>query len=258
MQNRLLIILCRKMRCFLACILLFLSFCGLVQAAEKPPDSIYGTYSRSQQFCFVANNEAGMECGGYGNDIIEVKPAENDKVSVSIDLIFFNGHTCGFQGEGTWQSNMLVISNGGCIIKLRFRDNTIMTKATEECRMYCGARGSLNGHKLYKLKGLKGEEPPKPIIEALGEPLNTLWDANMELNKIYKQLFNSLDKEKQTTLRNEQRKWIAERDKKCESALPKSGTEEWLRYVASDETRAKCVLDATQKQSTRLLQNSWQ
>jgi hypothetical protein len=240
---------------FLYSVLLVLSFCDVMYAAEKVPESIYGTYTMSKEICFVANNKTGMECEGYGNDVIEIKPTKRGAVSVSIDLIFFNGHTCGFEGKGSWKNNMLVVPAKDCTVYLRFRDNAVMTRTNDECvtAMYCGARGSLGGTKLYKRKGLKGEEPPKPTIEALGEPLNTLWDANTELNHSYKRLSDGLDKTKQIMLRNDQRKWIIARDRQCKSALPKSGSEEWLRYVAEDEKRAQCVLDATRKRTKELL-----
>ena len=235
--------------CILFPLLLFVSAYG----AEKPPESIYGTYTRSVEACFVASTDTGSECEGYVNNVIEIKPSRKGTVKASIELFFFNGHTCSFEGKGVWGGKRLVLHGDDCNVFLRFRDNAVMTQAEERCYMsHCGVRGSLGGAKLYKRKGLKGEEPAKPIIEAIGEPLNTLWDANDELNRTYKGVFNGLNGAERTTLRNEQLRWISGRDRKCESALPKSGKEEWLRYVAADETRAQCVLDFTVKRTTEL------
>jgi Lysozyme inhibitor LprI len=230
----------------------FFILCGIVHAAEKPPDSILGTYSASHEACFVARNDEGMECEGFVNDVIAIKPGAKGAVSVSIYLLFFNGHECNFGGKGTWRNNLLVARDEDCTVMLRFRDNAVMTMAGEECRMLCGARGSLDGAKLYKLKGLKGEEPPKPVIEVLNETLNALWDENDELNRTYRRAYNSRDKAQQMELRDEQRKWIAARDKQCRSALPKSGTEEWLRHVADNDDMARCVLEATRKRTKEL------
>lgn len=73
-----------------------------------------------------------------------------------------------------------------------------------------------------------------------------LQESDAILNQAYQMLADSLTKADKQKLRKEQRAWILERNAKCGSSFSGKSMDDWLRYVASDEKRASCVLEATQ------------
>ncbi len=79
-----------------------------------------------------------------------------------------------------------------------------------------------------------------------------LREANEDLNKIYKDLLNSLDKANRKRLIDEQRKWLKERDKKCDLHDDNRTMDDWLKAVASDEQQANCVTNETKNRTMQL------
>lgn len=101
------------------------------------------------------------------------------------------------------------------------------------------------------------DELLKIIREAQAKPsvasvIVKLRGADADLNKAYKVQTEALSKKGREQLRKEQRGWIEKRDAQCQSSLPKSGMEEWLRFVVADEKRAQCVLEITKKRTAEL------
>jgi hypothetical protein len=85
-----------------------------------------------------------------------------------------------------------------------------------------------------------------------GESYLLLREANENLNEIYKDLSNNLDKAERKKLRDEQRKWLKERDKKCDLHDDIRVMDGWLKVVASDEQRANCVTIETKNRTMQL------
>ena len=77
------------------------------------------------------------------------------------------------------------------------------------------------------------------MLDALSYTSNE-WDA--ELNKVYKLLMSSLSKDRQNSLRNAQRNWIKERDKKI-AAENSGGTMDLLNKssVFFEETKKRTL-----------------
>lgn len=78
------------------------------------------------------------------------------------------------------------------------------------------------------------------MVNAIGYASNE-WDD--ELNKVYKLLMSSLSKDKQSTLRNTQRNWIKERDKKISQASNSGGTADLINgnSVFLEETKKRTL-----------------
>jgi len=93
------------------------------------------------------------------------------------------------------------------------------------------------------------ETQAKPSVSGM---IVKLRGADADLNKTYKVQAEALSEGSREKLRKEQRTWIENRDTQCQSALPKSGMEEWLRFVAADEKRAQCVFEMTKKRTAEL------
>lgn len=85
-----------------------------------------------------------------------------------------------------------------------------------------------------------------------GESYLLLRKANDNLNEIYKDLSNNLDKESRKRLIDEQRKWLKERDNKCDLHDDIRLMEDWLKAVASDEEQANCVTNETRNRTMQL------
>jgi ankyrin repeat protein len=79
-----------------------------------------------------------------------------------------------------------------------------------------------------------------------------LREVNEDLNEIYKDLSNSLDKSSRQKLKDEQRKWLKERDKKCNLHGDHRLMDDWLKAVASDEQQANCVTNETKNRTMQL------
>ena len=127
---------------------------GLEQPREgQIPRRAYGQFSRTDEACFVANNEEGRSCEGEIDSSILVLPEGLDRVGVYALLFFFNGHTCQFEGQGQWQQGKVVVNHyeeNSCQLTLSYDESGITTAATEPCRDYCGMRGTLDGIELER------------------------------------------------------------------------------------------------------------
>jgi hypothetical protein len=75
-----------------------------------------------------------------------------DGIKVNMELHFFNGHMCHFDGKANWGNGKLTAkgneSESKCVVDLYSDGHRVTTKVSDEnsvgCQMYCGARGSLN------------------------------------------------------------------------------------------------------------------
>jgi uncharacterized protein len=120
---------------------------GLAAMPQIPEFS--GLYSRSDEACFVANNDDGVACEGEAESSIYISPAGRDRAWIEVSLWFFNGHSCSFSGaarlqDGIWRAvHVESDSELSCALELHRTDSGLRTEASEDCRMYCGARGSL-------------------------------------------------------------------------------------------------------------------
>lgn len=85
-----------------------------------------------------------------------------------------------------------------------------------------------------------------------GESYLLLREANEDLNEIYKDLSNNLDKANRKRLIDEQRKWLKERDRKCDLHDDIRLMDDWLKAVASNEQRANCVTIETKNRTMQL------
>jgi ankyrin repeat protein len=99
---------------------------------------------------------------------------------------------------------------------------------------------------VIKILGSTGAGP------SYGESYLLFREANEDLNEIYKDLSNNLDKANKKTLKDEQRKWLKERDKKCNLHDDYRVMDDWLKAVASDEQQANCVKNETINRTMQL------
>jgi len=83
--------------------------------------------------------------------------------------------------------------------------------------------------------------------------LQKLKEVDADLNQNYKLLASNLNEADRKKLQAEQKDWIHERDTKCDSFYKSKSIENWLRNAASDEKRARCVLETTQMRIHQLL-----
>ena len=81
----------------------------------------------------------------------------------------------------------------------------------------------------------------------------TLRQADENLSDAYRLLSGSLDKSGKAALRKEQRKWLGMRNQQCGlHAAGSSSMDKWLKTVAANAHRAKCVYIETTKRTDKL------
>ena len=110
-------------------------------AAQGPPDSVYGVYTKA-------------------GDSVRVKKLADGKVSVSCRLIFGAGQTCEMEGPANWKDNVLTLRADGledskpCVLELRFAGGKVTLKDTgSNCRpVYWGP--TIIGTKTYAKRTL--------------------------------------------------------------------------------------------------------
>lgn len=113
-----------------------------------------GLYSRNDEACFVADNDDGVACEGEAESSIYISPAGRERAWVLVSLWFFNGHSCSFSGAAkldgeVWRAVHVESDNElSCTLELHRTASGLRTEASEDCRLYCGARGSLQGIEL--------------------------------------------------------------------------------------------------------------
>lgn len=68
--------------------------------------------------------------------------------------------------------------------------------------------------------------------------------ADAGINDVYKNLINSLPAEQGHKLRQEQRKWMKQRNNICKLGVASTQKRDWLATLSLDKTKAACVLGA--------------
>lgn len=118
--------------------------------APQPLAVADALYARNDPACFVSSNEEGHECEGEAESSIHVTATGPGRGWVRASLWFFNGHSCTFSGAATASAAGIDALQDDedpefrCELRLRPSGDGIVTEASEGCRMYCGARGSLD------------------------------------------------------------------------------------------------------------------
>jgi len=127
-----------------------LALSAAVQAAEPPAPS-YGLYGERTKLCF--NMAKGVECTGEAANTLLITPIENKSLAlVNLNLIFFNGHTCGVSDAiGEWHDKSILVKLNepvSCEFRIKISSNsaTLEDSSDMPCTSHvCGVRGNLNG-----------------------------------------------------------------------------------------------------------------
>ena len=127
-------------------------------AQEKAiPKHVPGEYFFTKRVCFVGPPTAKGEitwtdCGDV-TDTLTIRHDPNDKItplSIAAEFTFTNGHSCSFQGRGSFIRDRVISVRGECHLVLFFSENRVHTVTQGDCSSMCGARGSLDGAILTK------------------------------------------------------------------------------------------------------------
>jgi len=81
-----------------------------------------------------------------------------------------------------------------------------------------------------------------------------LRESDAEINRTYEALMRQLGDAEKKKLRDEQRKWLKERDSVCRLASREPDRERWYAVILSDQTRTLCVTRYTRVRTTELKQ----
>lgn len=116
---------------------------GPEQEAKNSIKEIVGTYKKSFQNGDINGNES------VSTDVLTITPSENSSNSIkfSVDLNFFNGHTCSLNGEATYTTDKEFVfldsdSTSNCRMSFRRNKNSIvLDDGNNTCSTYCGVRG---------------------------------------------------------------------------------------------------------------------
>lgn len=117
-------------------------------AADNSVDigKVEGAYRRS----FRSGDTTGAKY--RVTDTLEILGVEKDRVYFSVDLNFYNGHTCSLSGIAESEKGALVYRDNSddpdkpCKLRLIPAKGRIMFEdAEQQCRATCGARGGYNG-----------------------------------------------------------------------------------------------------------------
>ncbi len=143
--------------------ILALASTALASAAVNPAGHFARTHDVAMHYSGKAACEAdqgrwdGDEDGGFciftgAEDSVDVKAGEKG-LSVAIDTITTNGHTCSFESDSAVQSgNKIVaqakseagIDDGDCEVTVTYLDeNTVSVDENGKCKSFCGARATL-------------------------------------------------------------------------------------------------------------------
>ena len=118
--------------------------------AQKLLSEVAGVYKKRFKNSTVNDEDYESE------DILEIVPINKTAAYVRMELAFFNGHSCSLSTVFEYESNRAFIAFAddyrapgyGCTMKmevgykaLRFLD---ISKGANDCKIHCGARGSLD------------------------------------------------------------------------------------------------------------------
>jgi uncharacterized protein len=131
----------------------------MLRSMSTPMKKTLGLYTKKVQSCYFDPSSEGPVCEGYVDDKISVTESAGS-IKVDMELNFFNGHMCEFDGNATWQDGHLIAKGEDpetkCIVELYSDGNEILSAVNSEmfegCSHYCGARGSLEGARAKKVR----------------------------------------------------------------------------------------------------------
>ena len=125
-----------------------LSVAAASMAADSIMQQLAGRYTHR-----FKNGDVGGEVY-YTMDIVEILPLDSTRAAISLELSFFNGHSCSIGGVATLEGDRIVYqesepnpwSDKGCQLEIwRDRDKLRWTEGEgTSCQSYCGARGGLS------------------------------------------------------------------------------------------------------------------
>lgn len=128
-----------------------------LRALRTPLDQVVGIYTKKNPNCSFAPDQnddtQNIEvCNGFNEDRISIQKAQTGAIEVEMQLFFFNGHICTFEGSAVWKQGKLVaednegVEDEPCTFELYSDGRHIITKnALQACSRHCGMRGSLAG-----------------------------------------------------------------------------------------------------------------
>jgi hypothetical protein len=114
-------------------------------------------------------------------DTLEILRVDKGRVYFTVDLNFFNGHTCSLSGIAESEKGALVYRDNSddpakpCELRLVAKKGRITFEDAEQlCRATCGARGGYNGAEFFltsrrKLTGKERQDGLSGYKEALEE-----------------------------------------------------------------------------------------
>ena len=147
-----------------------LSVAAVSMAADSTMQQLAGRYTHR-----FKNGDVSGEVY-YTTDVVEILPLDSTRAAFTLDLNFFNGHSCGIGGVATLEGDRLIYqetesnpwSDKGCRLEI-WRDRTKLRWTEGEgtsCQSYCGARGGLsNGEISYRSRRKISADRAKELRE---------------------------------------------------------------------------------------------
>lgn len=154
------------------CVLLLLLNSSIALAGDTPPVWIFGKYENKHTIytnCYSEVQDAPCVCGNgkFADDngycytavidtlLIKKHQGKYDSLSVKLDSVGANAHTCGYEATGNWEKYAdRVVANsdindydGNCSIALIFKKNLVylVTRTERSCQDFCGIRTGMDG-----------------------------------------------------------------------------------------------------------------
>ncbi len=145
----------RELLVRIGCLALFLVGVGnTALAAEGQPDN-FGVYvgagcPKGDLVCVPTTK----------SDVVRIDRTTDGRAKVSLRISYDRGHTCNFEGAGTWEGGSLKLVAEGleptqpCELKLIITGTALeIEDAEQRCRaVYCGSRGTLEGTRFRREK----------------------------------------------------------------------------------------------------------
>jgi hypothetical protein len=159
------------------CTFILLLNLSVAFAGGNSPVWIFGKYENKHTIYTNCNSEvqdAPCACGNgrFADEngfcyidvvdtlLIKRQQGEYDSLSVELNSLGANAHTCSYEGTGNWEeyadravaNSDIKDSDENCSIALIFKKNLvyIVTRTEQSCRDFCGIRTSMDGIILKK------------------------------------------------------------------------------------------------------------
>lgn len=131
----------------------------MLRSMSTPMTKTLGIYTKKVQACYFDSSSNGPVCEGYVDDKISVTESAGF-IKVDMELNFYNGHMCSFDGNAIWQNGHLIAeaeaAEANCVVELYSDGNEMLSVVSNEmhdgCSYHCGARGSLDGASAKKVR----------------------------------------------------------------------------------------------------------